>query len=304
MMQGRALVRVALALMGIVTSFPIASAQSVILGVLEENRGHYAGEPNYRDVRAVFEKKGSAWQSFWNDCRNRACLKTVTSSYPSEVKWTIAFDGKNVGQVTSRTPNDFRWYSDVGQQQITSKAPVPTIGARSPEFGGYTEASVYRPLVANSQPYFKDPDTWKPFVVSAALMEVLRKAFRRKFPKLCRSSETDHSKLEPLPYRDEDVKLVKAYASRSGWVVARMHLEAIDCEDVEAGFDIDDPWFVVDSSKTVKHLDSGMWLVDAGDYDDDGKSELVFSIDRENEGGYEIYYDDFKRHATFKFNYH
>jgi hypothetical protein len=27
-----------------------------------------------------------------------------------------------------------------------------------------------------------------------------------------------------------------------------------------------------------------MWLVDAGDYDNDGKSELVFAIDRANEG--------------------
>jgi len=45
-------------------------------------------------------------------------------------------------------------------------------------------------------------------------------------------------------------------------------------------------------------------LVDAGDYDNDGKSELVFSIDRENEGGYQIWYDNFTKHATFKFHYH
>jgi len=36
----------------------------------------------------------------------------------------------------------------------------------------------------------------------------------------------------------------------------------------------------------------------------DGKSELVFSIDRENEGGYQIWYDNFTKHATFKFHYH
>jgi hypothetical protein len=47
-----------------------------------------------------------------------------------------------------------------------------------------------------------------------------------------------------------------------------------------------------------------LWLVDAGDYDNDGKSELIFSINRENEGGYEIWYDSFKKHAIFKFNYH
>jgi hypothetical protein len=47
-----------------------------------------------------------------------------------------------------------------------------------------------------------------------------------------------------------------------------------------------------------------MWLVDAGDYDNDGKSELVFSIDRYNRGGYELFYDDFKKRTIFEFGYH
>jgi hypothetical protein len=111
--------------------------------------------------------------------------------------------------------------------------------------------------------------------------------------------------VEPFLYRDEDIKLVKAYESNRGWTLARLHLgEAIDCEDVEAGFEINDKWFTVDPQRSVQYLDDGIWLVDAGDYDNDGKSELVFSIDDYNRGGYEIFYDDFKKHATFKFSYH
>jgi hypothetical protein len=279
-------------------------AQNVILGVLEENKGHYSGEPNYRTVRVVFEKNGDAWRTFRSDCDDQACLKAVTSSYPREVKWTIAFDGKNVGQVVSRTPNDFRWYSDVGQQLIISTNPVPTIGSRSPEFGGYTDASVYRPLVANSKDYFADPDRWKPFKPSSEVAILLQQAFRKKYPKLCRISQAEQGKLDEFSYRNEEVKVVKAYVSRPGAIVARVHLEAVDCQDTEAGFDIDDPWFFVDTTKTVKYLDSGMWLVDAGDFDNDGTSELIFSINREDEGGYEIWYENFKKHATFKFNYH
>lgn len=293
-----------LLLLAIAVPWVNSSAQNTILGLLEESPGHYAGDPKYRTVRAVFEKKGDAWEAFRNDCDDQACLKAVTSSYPSEVKWTVAFDGKNVGQVATRTPTDFRWYSDVGQQMITSTGPVPTIGARSPEFGGYTEAAVYRPLVANSKQYFADPDRWKPLVSSPELTTLLKQAFRTRFPKLCRTSETDQSKLERFAYRDDEVKIVKAYASGSGSLVARLHLEAVDCQDKEAGFNMYDPWFVVDTKKALTYLDSGLWLVDAGDYDNDGKSELIFSINRENEGGYEIWYDDFKKHTTFKFSYH
>jgi hypothetical protein len=279
-------------------------AQNVILGVLEENKGHYAGDPNYRDVRVIFQKNADVWQTFQSDCDDQACLKAVASTYPSETKWTIAFDGRNLGQVVSHAPSDFRWYSDIGQQTIISTNPVPTAGTRSAEFGGYTEASVYRPLIANSKGYFADPDRWKPFVPSSAVATLLQQAFRKKFPKLCRISQTNQSKLEEFSYRNEEVKIVKAYASRLGSMVARLHLEAVDCQDTEAGFDIDDPWFVADAAKVVKYLDSGMWLVDAGDYDNDGSSELIFSINRENEGGYEIWYENFKKHSTFKFGYH
>jgi hypothetical protein len=293
-----------LLLLVIVTQLTSAAAQDVLLGILEESGGHYVGEANYRSVRVVFEKKGDGWQPFPSNCDTPACLKSVTSSYPTDVNWTIAFDGSNVGQVLSRTPSDFRSYGDVGQQTIVSTNPVPTIGARSSEFGGYTEASVYRPLVATSQEYVADPERWKPAAPSEELSSSLRQAFRKKFPRLCRIGATDTGKLEEFPYRDDEVKVVKAYGSVSGSLVARLHLEAIDCQDTEAGFDINDPWFFIDVGKSATYLDSGMWLVDAGDYDNDGKSELVFSINRENEGGYEIWYNRFRSHATFTFSYH
>jgi hypothetical protein len=66
----------------------------------------------------------------------------------------------------------------------------------------------------------------------------------------------------------------------------------------------DDPWFVIDATQHISYLDSGMWLVDAGDYDNDGQSELVFLISQDNRGGYEIFYDHFKRHAVFEFGFH
>jgi len=291
-------------LLGVTLAGGRSTAQNIVLGILEESKGHYSGEPNYRDVRVVFQKRGETWQPFQSDCADQACLKTVASTYPGEVKWTIAFDGKNLGQVVSHVPSAFKFYSDVGQQAIISTDEIPTVGTRSAEFGGYTEASVYRPLVADSQAFFADPDRWKPSVPSNKVTTLLQRAFRKKFPKLCRISQNNQSKLEGLSYRDVDVKTVKAYASRSGSIVARLHVEAVDCQDTEAGFDIDDPWFLIDEKGTTTYLDSGIWLVDAGDYDDDGKSELIFSINREDEGGYEIWYDNFKKNATFKFVYH
>ena len=283
--------------------FSQSSAQAM-LGVLEDNQGHYAGDSNYRAVRAVFQRKGAEWQPFRNDCEDQICLKESTSDYPRETTWTIAFDGKNLGQVTSRTPEDFGWYSSVGQQAITSKGAVPTIGTRSSQFGGYTEAIVYRPLVANSKPYYGDPDGWKPLAASPSLTAALQSGFRKKFPSLCHLSSSDERKLEPLVYHNKEVKILKSYESKSHWIVAQLYLDAVDCRDVEGGFELDDQWFVVDPLGSVRYLDSGLWLVDAGDYDNDGESELLFSINRENQGGYELFYHRFNKRAVFQFSFH
>lgn len=275
--------------------------QDTLLGVLEDNPGWYAAEPNFRSVRVIFKKVGAEWEAFPSDCLNQVCLKQIAAKFPWEVSWTIGIDGKKLGNVIGQTPQQYHWYAAVGQQEIISKGSIPTVGKRSPN--PFIGATVYRPLVANSRPYFKDPERWKPNSPSANLLTDLRRNFRAKFPKLCHSNE-DEMKLEPLDYKDEDVQLTKAYVSNSGWVLAEMHLQAIDCADAEAGFEIDDPWFAVDPKGTVRYLDAGLWLVDAGDYDNDGRSELLFWIHREDEGGYELFYDNFKKHTVFHFSYH
>jgi hypothetical protein len=297
--------RLMLALLALTFTVAPASGQSTILGILEDVPGVYAGEPNFRGVRVVFQKNGIDWQAFPSTCPDQDCLRTLPAHYPQEVIWTIAFHGRNLGQITGRTPKEFTFYSHVGLQEIKGSGPVPTVGKRSAEYGGFADGMVYRPLVANSRPFFKDPESWEPSQLSAEFARLLRLEFRREYPKLCKTSKNDQTKLEPFLYRDDEVKIVKAYASKRGWALAQLHLGgAIDCGDLQAGSEIDDKWFTVDPQKSVRNLGDGMLLVDAGDYDNDGKSELVFTIDRYNRGGYELFYDDFKKHATFEFQYH
>ena len=293
----------AILLLACITS--ISTAQDVILGVLEEVPGTYYGEASSRKVRVVFEKARTEWAAYPTNCLNLDCFRSATGKFPTEINWNVSFDGRLVGQVTGRTQDDFRYYSHVGLQDITSNGPVPTVGTKSSEYSGFLSTPVYRPLVAISEPHFKDPDSWKPAQLDNPSVNSLRRAFRERSPKLCRDSKEDETKLEPFPYADDEIKVLKAYSSNKRWSVVRLHLEtAIDCEDVEAGFEIPDRWFAIDPHGTIRYLDQAMWLVDAGDYDNDGRSELMFSIDDYNRGGYRLFYDDFKKHAEFKFGYH
>jgi hypothetical protein len=287
----------------LISSAARGSAQDLALGVLEDVPGAYAGEPNLHGVRVLFQKNGSDWEPFPNNCPDQTCLRTVSSKYPLQVTWTIAFDGRDLGQVTGRTPRDFQLYSRVGLQEVVSTGAIPTIGKRSAEYGGFTNASVYRPLVAVSQPYFKDPESWKPSTLPADVIKFLRQEFRRRFPTVSNCTNSAGEAKKPWLYDDENIRILKKYSSNRRWSVVQVRLEDYRCDGPP-----DDPfldyWFALSPTNDITLLDNGMWLVDAGDYDNDSKSELVFSIDRYNQGGYELFYDDFKKHATFEFGYH
>jgi hypothetical protein len=283
-----------------------SSGQDLVIGALEDHPGYYAGEPNFREVRVLFRKNGSDWQPFPSDCPDQNCLKTIVSEYPAEINWTIAFDGKSLGGVTSRNPKDFGWYASVGQQEICNTNSVPSVGERSSMFAGWFDAPVYRPLVAISRPYFKDPESWKPAPLPDHLVQLLRREFRNKFPKVMNCGSPNENIPKPWPYASKDIKVHKSYSSSNRWSIAELVLEEYRCDGPSE--ESDDPfssqWFAVSPGNEVKFLGQGMWLVDAGDYDKDGKSELLFSIAGYNRGGYELFYDDFRRHVTFEYNYH
>ena len=275
---------------------------NVVLGVLEDVPGVYFGEANSWHVRTVFHKTKDGWQAYSTKCGNPACLKSIVAEYPAEVVWTIGFDGKILGQVTAQTPEDFKFYGHTGLQDITA-GTVPSVGQRSSEFGGFTGDKVYRPLVANSHQFFKDPDLWKPAPKSDDLSKLLRDQFRNKFPRVlnCRSPEENVGRV--WHYQDENIKIVKAYFSNKGWFIASVHLAEYRCDGPYDDAFVDQ-WFIVSPEHQVTFLGAGMMLVDAGDYDNDGKSELLFSIDGDNRGGYKLFYDNFRKSVAFKFFYH
>ena len=279
------------------------SPQNLVLGVLEDVPGAYAGEPSSHGVRVLFQKNATDWEAFPNNCPDQGCLKTISSKYPRELTWTIVFDGRDLGQVTGRTPKEFELYSHVGLQVVVSNGAIPTVGKRSAEYGGSTDASVYRPLVAVSRPYFKDPESWKPSNLPADMIRLFRQEFRKRFPTVSNCTSPADAAEKPWLYNDENIRILKRYSSNRHWSVVQVRLGEYRCNGPP-----DDPffdyWFALSPTNDITLLGNGMWLVDAGDYDNDGKSELVFSIDRYNQGGYELFYADFKKHATFEFGYH
>jgi len=276
----------------------------VILGVLEDLPGEYAGDSDFRAVRAVFEKNSDGWSAFPTSAKSELDLQSLAKSYPNSVTWTIAFDGKNLGVVTAETPKKYNFYSEIGIETITSKRPVPTVGKKSTDYAGFTGDPVYRPLVAISQPNVSDSDHWKPAQLSQDLIASARQQFRSKFPIVTNCRNADENIPRSWKYHDEDIHITKAYASNDNWSLIDLNLTGYACDGPQG----DDSafvgqWYVKNPAGELRFLGTDMWLVDAGDYDNRGSSEVLFSIDRYNRGGYRLFYRNFTRSAEFEFSY-
>jgi hypothetical protein len=264
-----------------------ASQQQTILGILEDVPPRYSGQSDIPAVRVAFQKRSTEWEA-----------SPAISDDRAELTWTIAFNGKNVGQLVTRNRKERGGYADIGLQDIISTGSVPTVGKRSEMYGGFLSTAVYRPLIANSQPYFEDPEGWKHAQLPPDLIAAVRRRFRQTFPKVTNCKNPEENVAKPWLYNDGNIKITNVYSSRKNWFVVQVLLEPYRCDGPQDDEFIDQ-WFVITPDDKITLFGRAMWLVDAGDYDNDGKSEIVFSIAGYDRGGYELFYNDFQKHATF-----
>jgi hypothetical protein len=278
-----------------------ANGQSVrpMLGMLEDTPGDVQSEPHHRDVRVLFYGDHGEWKAFPNDCRNVKCLTDVAAQYPQRVDWNVGFNGRQIGHLSTEAPKRFRSYHLVGQQRILTTSSIPSVGTAAVQFGGWSGAAVLRPLVANTRPFFSDPEAWLPADPPSEVLRRVREEFRKKHPSLVGCEHYNR----PRRYADAEIRIVKAYTSRSGLRLIEVGVNRCAPND-ESGDALEHEWYAAGLKGDVQYIGSNMWLVDTGDYDNDGKTELIFCVDDYNEGGYRLFYDNLKKQSAFTFSYH
>jgi hypothetical protein len=270
----------------------------IYVGILEDNHDELAGwQPGpsrTRLIRPAFGKSGEGWVEI--------------SRLDHELTWTIAFDGRNLGDVRSR-PDPMVQSNANGNAHslLTTADGVPTIGKPSDEFAGLGAiggTKVRRPLVVVSEPNYADPDEWKRKTPSKELAVLVRRAYRHDFPHVYKCDEEHFSEGDWL-FPDSDLRLTSTYGSNKGSFLVEIQLWKPNCYIDKT----DDPWanqwFFVGSDKSVRRIGGFLKLLDAGDYDGDGRSEFIFLLSQpEDTDGYVLYTADFEQEVTVSWTYH
>jgi hypothetical protein len=261
-----------------------------ILGILEH---HNDGERKGHGVRVAFFKEGGQWKAFPNSFHTEAELSQATRSFPESVAWTVCFDGRANGTLVSKNPQAVSFYKDVGTHQIASEGSVPTVGRPSESFSGWPGGLTYRPLVLNSRADCADPGQWRPEKPSDGEVNAIKDYLRTKF----QASAAKLSKAR--------VTVNKSYGSKPrGAKLVSLNVSGAEVITTPGEDDQNkDAWFYVEG-KEVRYLGSNMLLVDAGDYDGDGKEEAVFKIQRYDNDGYALFHDGFRQKVEFSWSYH
>ena len=262
------------------------------IGVLEYSKTK--SEPKINEitpsVRAIFYTKENKW---------------VTGDQTKGItKWKVFYDGKIVGNITSDDHKTPKYMSDKGLQTITSeKKDIPVIGSITDEFGTWADTKTYRPLTLTTGEFFNDPEQWKLSKLSVKNEKAVKKEFHAKFDEVINCKDDIENRGKPWIYKDKDIKVIKSYSSKANWIIASLQLGPYKCDGPpEAAYA--KTWFLISPQGKISYLDSGMTLIDAGDYDGDGRSEVIFQVSRYNQGGYILYFDDFKQNVDFLFGYH
>lgn len=273
------------------------NAQSTFVGVLDRPACHADAA---RAIRVLFVKDSASWRALGPRDMN-------TGSIPTQ--WTIAFDGRDRGvvktgtrTVVQRDVQMFRrdYMLALVEKQSLFTAP-PTQSSPSP-FDGWCEHDATRPLVVVSTAHATDPDHWHR-VPSNATDKSRVFALLKPRADSARYCPKGGDASAPFRVHADDIEIVSTYtdAHERRLVGVRIKPQLRKCDGPpEDAWQLH--WFAVETE--TRFIGRGMSLIDAGDYDGDGVSELLFWYSGYNNDGYVLFTGDLHHRVDYVWSYH
>ena len=267
-----------------------------LLGVIEEPQCKDGGDTY---VRAMFGKINDEWLSLDS-------AKTYTEHAPKNITWVISLDGKKLGDVTTDDPgfsSSYEWtYPRDHLLNIAPSEKIPSITNQNQNFGGWCAAPKNRPIPVVAHGGISDPDNWKPFTPSQKQVIQMFPQFKAQNGKafVCPNPNSDSG--VHFNYKANDIRALKSYRNKMGHLLISLALKHRKdmCGGLDEGWDTQT--FLVNDQ--TSYIGANFTLVDAGDYDANGTSELLFWLSSYNKDGYILFSPNNSVTTEYSWSYH
>lgn len=280
------------------------SKKAIEIAALEHIRDSEESSSTTMSVRLLFRKKEDGWVAFPHQADNPDELAALWPTFKGQRNWIEVYQGRKLSHVTSDLLQPFKYYSTVGYQQLVGTSKIRE---QAPSNEGY-EYGPLHPHVLLTHPIsysIKDPDGWTTCTGThlTPLIEILIAG---------RLAEVDiglnMSMLSSTGIQERiKLQIDQSFKSNKGKLLLK----------VSATFRDQILWVVQPPSASPRFLSSGFYngaddcmeypvmrLLDYGDYDGDGACEFIFALYGDDYGGYRLFWDDFRKSATFDWIYH
>jgi hypothetical protein len=276
-------------LLAVLASTP---AEGTIVGIAEEFPSGSWGSPVVPQVRVGFVRTASGWEVRGEPAPSK-------TGETGRLRWSVCFDGRTLSSIETE-PVQSESYSRQGTHAPVAKQKIPFTGKRTKEFRGWLDEVVHRPLVLSSPGRCTDPDGWHREQAGDELRASLIEHARTTVTlEIC----DDDPCTQWHPER-RDIEVAKLYVAKSGERLAMLRIRPPGIGDEDLSTDTF-PVFLarIDAARNISSLGNGV-VVDAGDYDGDGRSEVVIKSGDYNQDGYTMFYDGFSKQVSLRWEYH
>ncbi len=272
-----------------------------IVGALEDvevagrEEGHLA-----RRVRTLFRYDGHKWMAYPHRPRDQRELRGLAGKFPPSVSWTICHDGKALGVVVGRASRRWGFYGQVGLQEPIPDSVAPSVGEPSRRFAGDSELPVHHPLVATTGRCRLDG-----WALVPSLPKEVQDRVIAALPDPGASQRRVTSYAWPASYRGpEGSWIVEVHRSVPRLTERRVVFVGPEGTTVAAGEPGSHVGLSDDTGPLAPGRISPQLIVDIGDWNGDGKSEVLTKFERDNLEGYILLSSSGQALATFDWNYH
>lgn len=252
-----------------------AHAWTSWIGVLEDwptKDVHKADQPvSYEArVRPLFVKMD---HGFWQ-AAPKPGDKDPPATLPKSFSWDVCFSGRGEGSLTA-SMNDVAPPSPPYALRAEDRAPWRT--RRSLDYAGWISEPVYKPIILSSSlnSSCKDPEKWR--------MGTGDKA-RQHLARMIELTNDELKKQDPnVKINAATAKVPKAWGTQKHgrFAVLRAKTATPGIKDVSATFYITD--------KGPQFIGFDALMIDAGDFDSDGVTEVIFKQRSEKKDIYSLY---------------